>query len=132
MEAKCSCGSLRVEMPGPTDAVVACHCRDCQHRSGSPFGVGAYYETSSLKFYGEPRKYERDTATGGTFTTWFCPTCGTSLYWQAGKHPTMTGVAIGCIESTHFPPPIRSVWEQSKHHWVEIGTALERFEKGRP
>jgi hypothetical protein len=40
--AHCSCGALRVEVAGEPDAVVACHCGQCQRRTGSVFGVGAF------------------------------------------------------------------------------------------
>ena len=36
--AHCSCGALRVEVSADPDAVVACHCGECQRRTGSVFG----------------------------------------------------------------------------------------------
>jgi hypothetical protein len=35
---------LRVEVSADPDAVVACHCGECQRRTGSVFGVGAYFK----------------------------------------------------------------------------------------
>jgi hypothetical protein len=95
MKAECQCGRLTVELPGPTPAVVACHCIACQRRSGSPFGLMAYYPADRLTIGGEARRYERPTDEGNTFETFFCPTCGSTVYARAGKHPTMIGVAVG-------------------------------------
>jgi hypothetical protein len=39
--AHCSCGALRVVVSADPEAVVACHCGECQRRTGSVFGVGA-------------------------------------------------------------------------------------------
>jgi hypothetical protein len=43
MHAQCQCGQLSAAISGTTEQIVACHCTDCQRRSGSPFGVVAYF-----------------------------------------------------------------------------------------
>ncbi|KCZ48704.1 GFA family protein [Hyphomonas pacifica] len=132
MEARCSCGNLRVLIAEDlTPAVVACHCTACQRRSGSPFGVAAYYPMSALTISGESRTWTRTGDSGGAFTTHFCPTCGSSVYWTTEKHADAAGVAVGAIADPHFPAPIRSVWEETRHDWVEIPTALQHFPRGR-
>jgi len=43
----------------------------------------------------------------------------------------LCGVAVGAIADPDFPAPVRSVFEQSKHAWVEIGGAgVAHFEQG--
>ena len=131
MDATCQCGRLTVALPGPSSSVVACHCGYCQRRSGSPFGVFAYYPDDSVEVRGEATRYERPTATGGTFTTFFCPTCGSTVYARAGKHPTMLGIAVGTICDPGYPAPVRSVWEEGKHDWVVIPEPADHFPRGR-
>lgn len=129
--AKCQCGLLSVNLPGPSSSVVACHCHDCQRRSGSPFGVLAYYADESVKITGEATRYERATATGGTFETFFCPTCGSTVYARAGRHPALIGIAVGAICDPTYPAPVRSVWEERKHDWVVIPEPVQHFPRGR-
>jgi len=131
MKAECQCGGLTVELPGPTPAVVACHCTACQRRTGSPFGLMAYYPADQLTIGGEATRYDRPTDEGNTFETFFCPTCGSTVYARAGKHPTMIGVAIGTIADPDFQPPVRSVWEQTMHRWVTMPGDVQHFPKGR-
>jgi len=131
MKAQCQCGRLSVGLPGPTLAVVACHCVDCQRRSGSPFGVLAYYPADQLSIEGDAKRFERPTAEGNTFETFFCPECGSTVYAKAGKHPTMIGVAVGAIADPAFNSPVRSVWEQSMHHWVTMPANAQHFPRGR-
>ena len=131
MEAKCQCGQLSVTVPGPSPAVVACHCGYCQRRSGSPFGLLAYYPSDRLDVTGEAVRYERPTATGGKFETFFCPICGSTVYARAGKHPTMLGVAVGAFGDPAYPAPVRSVWEERKLSWVAIPEPVEHFPQGR-
>lgn len=131
LQARCGCGSLTVTLPGTSDMVVACHCIDCQRRTGSPFGVGAYYPADMIGISGAAKEYVRPTATGGKFRSFFCPECGTSVYWKTDKHPTMIGVAVGAIGDIGYPGPVRSVWEQSRHRWVQIDSVRDHFERGR-
>lgn len=131
IDANCQCGQLSVNLPGPSLSVVTCHCSDCQRRSGSPFGVLAYYPDDCVKISGEATRYERPTATGGTFETFFCPTCGSTVHARAGKHPTLIGIAVGAICDPAYPAPARSVWEEGKHDWVVIPEPAQHFSRGR-
>jgi hypothetical protein len=81
---------------------------------------------------GEAKRFERPTATGGMFETFFCPNCGSTVCAKASKHPTLIGVAVGAIADPAFYAPVRSVWEQSKHHWVTIPGDVQHFPQGRP
>jgi len=131
MKAKCQCGKLSVGLPGPTPAVVACHCVDCQRRSGSPFGVLAYYAADQLTIIGEAKRFVRPTASGGVFESYFCPDCGSTVYVKVGNHPTLIGVAVGAIADPAYPAPVRSVWEQSMHPWVALPEEVQHFPQGR-
>ncbi len=117
-EARCSCGSLKVVVTGEPDVVVACHCLECQRRTGAPFGVGAYFRKSQVEASGPATTYTRDGQDGRTLTTRFCPTCGTTVYWVAEVRPDHVGVALGAFGDTSFAAPARSVWEQSRHPWI--------------
>jgi len=110
--------------------VVACHCIDCQKRSGSPFGVIAYFSASAVSIHGEAREHTRPTDEGNTFTSGFCPTCGSTLFGLASKHPDLVGVTVGTISDPTFPPPNRSIYEQSRHHWVALPEATVGFARG--
>jgi len=129
--AQCSCGALRIEAEGDPAAVVACHCRDCQRRTGSVFGVGAYYERDCIRVQGRSSQYVRDAQEGRKFRTRFCPECGTSLYWDTDRHPTLVGIAVGGFCDPEFQRPTRSVFEQTMHRWVELPAEIEHYQRSR-
>lgn len=131
MKASCQCGKLKVKVPGPTIAVVACHCLACQKRSGSPFGEAAYWLHEEVSIEGEAVQFDRSTDLGGLFSQFFCPHCGTTVYMRGTKNPTMTGVPIGLFDDPHSMQPIRSVWEDMRHSWVTIPTAIQHFPRAR-
>ncbi|MCK1652298.1 GFA family protein [Bradyrhizobium sp. 149] len=123
IHARCRCGALALSLPGPSDLVVACHCIDCQRRTGAPFGVGAFYPAEDVTISGAAKEYVRTAACGGKVRSYFCSDCGSTVYWKADNLPAMIGVAVGVIADPNFPAPIKSVFERSKHTWIEISGA---------
>ena len=112
-------------------AVVACHCIACQKRSGSPFGEAAYFPHDQVKIEGHSKHFGRATDLGGTFDQFFCPECGTTVFMRGAKNPDVTGIPIGLFDEPHSMQPIRSVWEETRHIWVEIPTAVQHFSRAR-
>ena len=124
-DARCSCGGLTLTLSGPSKLVVACHCLDCQRTTGAPFGVGAFYPVDAVAVSGTPNEFTRDAASGGKVRTYFCPNCGSTVYWRADNLPSLIGVAVGALADPKFPAPVRSIFEQSKHIWVRFDGAVE-------
>jgi hypothetical protein len=126
--AQCRCGAVKLSLPEPSRLVVACHCIDCQRRTGAPFSVGAFYPAEAVTFSGTTKEFSRFGASGGKVQSYFCPDCGSTVYWRADRVPAMTGVAVGAMADPTFPPPVRSIFEQSKHAWVDVNPpGVEHF-----
>jgi len=109
--------------------VVARHCVDCQRRTGAPFGVGAFYTVDAVAVSGTAKEFTRDAAGRGRVHTYFCPNCGSTVYWKADNLPALIGVAVGALADPEYPAPGRSVFEQSKHDWVQIDGAVDHFQQ---
>ena len=125
--AHCSCGSLRAVASGEPVVVGMCHCEQCQRRTGSAFGVSVYFKQDLVRLSGPSTVFVRDGQDGRKLTQHFCPTCGSTIYWIADIRPGYIGVALGAFFDPHFPAPVRSVWEQSRHDWISIGSQVQRF-----
>jgi hypothetical protein len=130
MKAHCQCGQLAAALPATAPRVIACHCTFCQRRSGSPFGVLAYYPADQVVLSGEAKRYERPTDAGGVFETFFCPTCGSTVYARASLHPGVIGIAVGAIADPAFPAPVLSGWEETRHRWVSIPGPIPHLPRG--
>ena len=131
-KALCQCGQLRVTTVGDPDLVMACNCLVCQRRTGSPFGMGAYFRREAARTEGEPRIYLRVADSGLDVAIRFCPECGTSVYWTADIRPEHVGVAVGCFGEPGFVEPARVIWCESKHPWVRFPDGVPEFPKGAP
>jgi len=129
--AQCGCGKLRVEVEGEPAAVVTCHCSHCQRRTGSVFGVGAYYPADKVNVSGASKLFVRPGAEGRKMRNHFCPECGSTLYWESDLVPGAVGVAVGGFMDPKFARPTRSVWEENMHHWVQLGPEIPSHSQGR-
>jgi len=129
--ARCGCGAVTLSLRAQPWLVVACHCTDCQRRTGAPFGVGAFYPSGDVAISGTTKEFIRHAASGGEVHNYFCPDCGSTVFWKATNLPGYIGVAVGAMADPGSPAPARSVFERSKHAWVEIGgVGVEHFQQG--
>jgi hypothetical protein len=119
--AHCCCGSLRATAIGDPFFVSACFCEQCVRRSGSTFGIGTYWLRENVTLSGPATRFERDCQEGRKARLFFCPTCGSTVYWEIDRRPEALGIAAGAFFDPDFPPrPTVSVWERSKPHWINL------------
>jgi hypothetical protein len=117
--ANCSCGQLSIAVTGDPGFVVACNCLKCQSRTGSVFGVSAYFDDAQVEsINGQSTQFDKISDSGNLSKRYFCPQCGSTVYWQAGSLLDKTGIAVGCFGDPNFPEPKVVVWTSSKHDWV--------------
>jgi hypothetical protein len=72
---------------------------------------------------GETRVFTRTTGERGMDASFnFCPECGTSIWWGGRTDGSPLsgyyGIAGGCFADPDFPPPTHSVYERTKHPWI--------------
>jgi hypothetical protein len=104
--ARCSCGAVTLSLPEePSKVVVACHCIDCQRRTGAPFGVGAYYPADVVTISGTSKEFTHAAASGGKIHNYFCPQCGSTVYWKLSNLPGLIAVAVGAMADPRYPAP---------------------------
>ncbi len=127
--ATCHCGQLRITLAGEPALVSMCHCLACQQRTGSPFGVTAFFERKVIVARsGEDTSYRRVAESGRAVVSHFCPRCGSTLFWEPEMFPDRIGVAAGAFADPSFPAPHRAVWTHSKHHWVELPAGIPHYD----
>ena len=130
-------------MPDAVVAPLRCRCRGrptwsrpviVSNASGGPARHSGWVpsiRSKPLTISGTPKEYVRFGASGGKVRCYFCPDCGSTVCWAPDKLPGMIGVAVGAIADPNFPAPIKSVFERSKHAWVEItGLDVEHLQQG--
>ena len=125
--AHCCCGALRAEATGEPALLGACHCIECQRRTGSAFGVSSYFPKEQVHTEGPSKVYVRSSDSGRKIELHFCPDCGSTVYWHAEFVPDLIGIAFGAFADPSMPWPTVSVWETTRHPWVTFDHGLARF-----
>lgn len=100
-----------------------CHCLECQKRTGSSYGIAAFFDRSGVLIEGESTVFERPSDSGFPVVHHFCPRCGSTVFWYPLRKPNVIAVAVGAFADPHFPKPAQAVYPHHRHAWVTI--ALE-------
>jgi hypothetical protein len=128
-QASCSCGQLRLTVEGEPVRISICHCFACQKRTGSAFGYQARYTLAQVKeMSGRSSQFTRLGDSGQSLAFNFCPTCGSTVYWQLETAPGLIAVAVGAFADPSFPAPRHSVYEAKRHEWVTIPPDTEHLD----
>ena len=120
--ATCVCGNTTISVTGEPEIYGLCHCTDCKRRTGSAFGVAAYFplkEVTSLK--GETLVYTFHHSTlDHVQERHFCKVCGTTLFWYISTLPDLIVIAGGCFTDDSLGEPRLSVTHSKKVPWVAL------------
>src|SRR5262245_26309822 len=116
--AACNCGQLQLTIEGEPSRISMCHCLECQRRTGAVISNQARFRRKQVTFAGKATAWMRTAESGNALTFHFCPTCGSTVYWEGEGFPGYVAVAIGSFADPNFPVPTISVWEESRHPWV--------------
>ena len=124
----CECGAVTYSVKQETLHVYACHCLNCQTRSGSAFAEHAMVQADVFECYGATGTFIRTTG-GIEFTEHFCPTCHTRLFNQNSMLPEMVFLRAGTLESSQRLEPMAHIWISRKQSSVTLPETIPAFEE---
>ena len=85
--AACSCGQLRLTIEGEPSRNAMCHCLACQRRTGAVISNQARYRSDQVTVAGKSTEWKRTADSGNEMTFHFCPTCGSTVFWENAGFP---------------------------------------------
>ncbi len=119
-DASCSCGKLSITAEGDPVKISVCHCRECQRRTGSAFGVAVFFDREKVAAFGASNSYTRSGDSGRSIEFRFCPGCGSTVFWMPEFREDLVAVALGCFDEPSSLVPEQSVYEKSRVGWVGL------------
>jgi hypothetical protein len=123
----CICGAIRYECDSEPIAMLKCHCRDCQHTSGSAYIPVVYVPANAFRFTkGTPRYYETESIAGGTNKRSFCGECGSRLTGAESAHGI--GIAAGSLDEPNLFQPRMEIHAGDAQQWDQLDRTLPVFE----
>src|SRR5215467_215211 len=76
----CACGAVRYEIKTEPALMLKCHCRDCQHVTGSGYAPAFLVPADALRVtHGQLRYHQTPSIRRGKHKRGFCPECGSRI-----------------------------------------------------
>ena len=117
----CLCGQVRYTVGGMTRFTgYACHCTDCQTRTGSAFALALGALAADLTVTGDVIEGHSTQPSGARATIIACATCLTRIYAANDQRPGFVALRAGTLDDSAAFVPGFHIWTASKQPWVVI------------
>ncbi len=128
--ASCRCGQIRIARTGEPIRVSVCHCRECKAWSGSALVAQVRFPEEQVRTEGEAQaKMWQYTGDSGNTADFFCPTCGSGVWYRAQPYHDAYTIPLGNFEPGHGFVSDYSVYEERREPWVSItGEAIDHYD----
>ncbi|UWQ78313.1 GFA family protein [Leisingera sp. S132] len=124
----CDCGAAAYSVKEGPLHVYACHCLNCQTRSGSAFAEHAMVPEAAFECQGKTEEFRR-SAQGMEFTEVFCRACHTRIYNKNSLLPGIVFLRAGTLEHSQKLVPMAHIWTSRKQPWVMLPEEVPVFDK---
>lgn len=103
----------------------ACHCLDCQRRTGTAFAMTTFVMRDDLVItHGRP-EVQRDSSIR---TFYGCPDCQTLIYIDSTKLPSVI-LKPGTLDDPSVAAPQAHIWVRRKQAWLSLTDDVPQFEE---
>ena len=126
-EGACQCGSVEYTLTEPPIMTYACHCRDCQKRTGSAFSMGMLVSAAAIALEGKLSGWERISDDGNINTRYSCAACGNIIYGVSSASPEMFKLQPGTLCSTSDVSPDVHIWTDRAQKWLVLPTGVPQY-----
>lgn len=131
----CSCGAIRYEITAEPIMLLKCHCRDCQHVTGSAFAAAIVVPREAFRLTrGQLRYHFTSSIRRGKHRRSFCPECGsriTAAEFETGDSPNVA-VLVGSLDDPSWFQPQMDIFVSDAHPWDQMDPAIPKFEQYPP
>lgn len=100
--------------------VHACHCRDCQIRTGSAFSMAMRVRADGFEILGDAETVTstRRSPMGVSSVHHHCPVCLVRTHTTTLERPEVVTVRPGTLDDTRWVRPAVQLWTQSAMPWA--------------
>lgn len=120
LSGSCSCGKITYTVKARLDQGYACHCTDCQTRTGSAFAALLPAAAAGLEVWGQTQTVVQLEGQGVRSIAHVCPDCLTRLFNRNPLWPDLAIMRAGTLErSSEFVPALH-IFTRSAQPWISF------------
>ena len=117
----CLCGAVRyVLREGFRLNPYACHCTDCQSRTGSAFSEHMLFALPDLDITGDLDAGEYDQPSGAHSRIFGCAVCKSRIYATNDSRDGLASLRCGTLDNSASFVPAAHIWVRSKQPWIGL------------
>ncbi|MFC3070685.1 GFA family protein [Phenylobacterium soli] len=116
----CYCGAIRYSLNAAPLLAYACHCHDCQTRSGSAFGLTVVVRSADVTVSGEPEVVRLANPSGLAIDHNMCPHCRLRVFAVNPKTADYMSLRAGTLDDASWVRPVAQTWVESAIPWAVI------------
>jgi hypothetical protein len=128
LTGRCFCEATRYRVTQEPLTLYACHCTDCQKRSGSAFGLSMWVQRAAIEVtQGEATLQVLKGADGRGRPGRACAVCGARLWSEPEKRPSLAVVRAGTLDDTSWLRPVAHIWTRSAQPWFVFPEGVPKY-----
>lgn len=117
----CLCSAVRYTLrDGFRFRPYACHCTDCQSRTGSAFSEHMLFAKQDLSISGELDYGSYKQPSGAISTITGCACCKVRIFAQNDTRPDFASLRCGTLDRSVEVVPAAHLWVNSKQPWIVL------------
>jgi hypothetical protein len=120
----CLCEGVRYELSARPLFTHACHCYNCQKRTGSAFAMTTFVLRNDLSI---TRGQPRGNQTVPQSTIYSCTDCQTIIYAAHTALENMLILRPGTLDHPDIAPPQAHIWVNRKQSWLNLPAQVPQF-----
>jgi hypothetical protein len=125
----CGCGAVRYRLNAAPLLAFACHCHDCQTRSGAAFSLTLVIRAADFQHDGPVEPLRGATRSGREIEHGCCARCRVPMFAHALIAPDFMSLRAGTLDDAAWVVPIVQTFVDSAIPWAVIpGVRAESWE----
>ncbi|GAB3024297.1 GFA family protein [Bowmanella dokdonensis] len=130
-QGSCLCKKVRLEVRGPIESIIHCHCSKCRKSSGTAYATNGFVATTDLVITaGQSSITSFETSPGKQ--RHFCRICASPVYSSNNQDPQRVRLRLGILDSDIVERPMSHNFVSSRANWDDLDAELPRYEGYEP
>lgn len=126
MQSVCHCGKCTITIRSQEHNTINCHCNMCRSHSGAAFTTWITIASAEVDLPSPSQELTRYQF-GEHGSTYFCVSCGTSVYTLDNRHPNIVAFRAGTLKDFTITAPTSDYFYDHKAGWYPPTTNSQKY-----